>query len=140
MCTPSPRPGAGFVDAMLWSDKQKNAKLLRAEFDGDKGRNWLMKWLPARAYDNAVFVVFSNPIGMDDDQLKNGCSMILNPYGEIMSECRSLYNEFVIAELQYDDLQMAGGYRYKKARRPELYKDILGTSHQPDQQVSWIEA
>jgi hypothetical protein len=28
------------------------------------------EWLPARAYDNAVYVVFSNPIGMDDDQLK----------------------------------------------------------------------
>lgn len=29
-----------------------------------------MKWLPARAYDNGIYVVFSNPIGMDDDQLK----------------------------------------------------------------------
>ena len=46
------------------------------EFDGMKGRDWLMKWLPARAYDNAIYVIFSNPIGMDDDQLKNGCSMI----------------------------------------------------------------
>ena len=27
-----------------------------------------MKWLPARAYDNAVYAIFSNPIGMDDDQ------------------------------------------------------------------------
>ena len=41
----------------------------------------LMKWLPSRAYDNGVYVVFSNAIGMDDDQLKNGCSMILDPFG-----------------------------------------------------------
>ncbi len=44
--------------------------MLRAEFDGLKGRAWLMKWLPARAYDNGVYVVFSNPIGMDDDQVE----------------------------------------------------------------------
>ncbi|RZM30580.1 MAG: nitrilase [Pedobacter sp.] len=139
MCTPSPRPGAGFVDAGLWSDRVGNAQLLREEFDGDKGRNWLMKWLPARAYDNAVYVVFSNPIGMDDDQLKNGCSMILNPFGAIMSECRSLYNEFVIAELNHEDLQLAGGYRYKKARRPDLYDKIIGAPHHSDQQVAWLD-
>ena len=27
-----------------------------------------MKWLPARAYDNGIYLVFTNPIGMDDDQ------------------------------------------------------------------------
>ena len=73
MCTPSPRPGAGFVDASLWKDKELNEAVLRSEFDGPKGRAWLMKWLPARAYDNGIYAVFSNPIGMDDDQLKNGC-------------------------------------------------------------------
>jgi predicted amidohydrolase len=54
-----------------------------------------MKWLPARAYDNAVYVVFSNPIGMDDDQLKNGCSMVLDPYGDVIAECRELNDEMV---------------------------------------------
>ncbi|HET9487672.1 MAG TPA: nitrilase-related carbon-nitrogen hydrolase, partial [Chryseosolibacter sp.] len=72
MCTPSPRPGAGFVDPGLWHNREKDPTSLRMEFDGLKGRAWLMKWLPARAYDNGVYVVFSNPIGMDDDQLKNG--------------------------------------------------------------------
>ena len=90
MCTPSTRPGAGFVDPELWKDKTKNAVTLRKEFDGIKGKEWLMKWLPARAYDNGVYVVFSNPIGMDDDQLKNGCSMIIDPFGDVIAECRSL--------------------------------------------------
>ncbi|HKG06390.1 MAG TPA: nitrilase-related carbon-nitrogen hydrolase, partial [Pedobacter sp.] len=58
MCTPSPRPGAGFVNAKMWEEKAANAMQLRKEFDGDKGRNWLMKWLPARAYDNGIYVVF----------------------------------------------------------------------------------
>ena len=139
MCTPSPRPGAGFVDAKLWEDKISNAAVLRKEFDGDKGRNWLMKWLPARAYDNGVYVVFSNPVGLDDDQLKNGCSMILNPFGEIMAECRSLENESVIAEVSPEMLELAGGYRYKNARRPELYGEIIAAKHTSCQKVAWID-
>ena len=138
MCTPSTRPGAGFVDAALWPEKEKNAARLREEFDGLKGRRWLMKWLPARAYDNAVYAVFSNPIGMDDDQLKNGCSMILDPFGEIMAECRSLGNEFVVAELNRADLVRAGGHRYIQARRPDLYAGIIGKPHESEQKVVWL--
>src|SRR5665647_1397287 len=90
MCTPSPRPGAGFVDPALWDNRHNDPTSLRLEFDGMKGRDWLMKWLPSRAYDNGVYVVFSNPVGMDDDQLKNGCSMIIDPFGDIVAECRTL--------------------------------------------------
>jgi len=67
MCTPSSRPGAGFVDPKLWENRENDPTSLRLEFDGMKGRQWLMKWLPSRAYDNAVYLVFANPIGMDDD-------------------------------------------------------------------------
>ena len=138
MCTPSTRPGAGFVDPELWKDKTKNAIMLRNEFDGPKGREWLMKWLPARAYDNGVYVVFSNPIGMDDDQLKNGCSMIIDPFGDVIAECRSLDNEFVIAELTPEKLRLAGGFRYTQARRPQLYKDIIGRDHISELKISWL--
>jgi len=138
MCTPSTRPGAGFVDPELWKDKTKNAVILRKEFDGLKGREWLMKWLPARAYDNGVYVVFSNPIGMDDDQLKNGCSMIIDPFGDVIAECRSLDNEFVIAELTPEKLKQAGGFRYTQARRPQLYKDIIGRDHVAELKISWL--
>ena len=138
MCTPSTRPGAGFVDARLWLDKEANSELLRSEFDGLKGRSWLMKWLPARAYDNAIYAVFSNPIGMDDDQLKNGCSMIVDPYGDVIAECRSLDNEIVVAEVSADKLSLAGGYRYIKARKPELYADIIGKPHESEQKVVWL--
>ncbi len=138
MCTPSTRPGAGFVDSDLWKDKTKNAVKLRKEFDGIKGKEWLMKWLPARAYDNGVYVVFSNPIGMDDDQLKNGCSMIIDPFGDVIAECRSLDDEFVIADLTPEKLKQAGGFRYTKARRPELYKDIIGRDHVAELKISWL--
>jgi predicted amidohydrolase len=140
MCTPSPRPGAGFVDPVLWENRVADPTSLRQEFDGLKGRGWLMKWLPARAYDNGVYVVFSNPIGMDDDQLKNGCSMIIDPYGDIIAECRNLDNDIALAVLTPDKLEKAGGSRYRKARRPGLYKDINGQDHVSEQKVVWLNA
>lgn len=138
MCTPSPRPGAGFVDPQLWHNRHKDPDTLRAEFDGMKGREWLMKWLPARAYDNGVYAVFSNPIGMDDDQLKNGCSMIVDPFGNVISECRTLGDDITTATLDPASLTKAGGYRYISARRPDLYREILGQEHRPEQKVSWL--
>lgn len=138
MCTPSTRPGAGFVDPVLWENREKDPTSLRLEFDGLKGRAWLMKWLPARAYDNGIYVVFSNPIGMDDDQLKNGCSMIIDPFGDILCECRKLDNEVVTASLFHEKLEQSGGYRYRKARRPELYGSILGKPHKAEQKVAWM--
>ena len=139
MCTPSSRPGAGFVDPQLWYDRHNDDILLRQGFDGPKGRAWLMKWLPARAYDNGVYVVFSNPVGMDDDQLKNGCSMIIDPFGEILSECRNLGDDIATAVCSPDKLTDAGASRYINARRPELYKDIIGQEHQSFQKVVWMK-
>jgi hypothetical protein len=139
MCTPSPRPGAGFVDPELWYNRENDPTSLRLEFDGMKGRAWLMKWLPARAYDNGVYVVFSNAIGMDHDQLKNGCSMIIDPFGDIIAECRSFDNSFATATIMTEKLQLSGGHRYIKARRPELYRDIIGRAHQAEQKVVWLD-
>jgi predicted amidohydrolase len=137
MCTPSPRPGAGFCDPQLWENRENDPTSLRLEFDRMKGREWLMKWLPARAYDNAVYAVFANPIGMDDDQLKNGCSMIIDPFGDVIAECRALDNEITTATITPEKLEKAGGSRYIKARRPELYREILGQANQPEQKVAW---
>ena len=140
MCTPSPRPGAGFVDPKLWQLREQDPTSLRLEFNGLKGRAWLMKWLPARAYDNGVYVVFSNAIGMDDDQLKNGCSMILDPFGDILCECTKLGDDMENALCTPAKLGNAGGFRYRQARRPALYRDIIGREHTPEQAVAWLGA
>ncbi|SFF55675.1 nitrilase family protein [Sunxiuqinia elliptica] len=140
MCTPSTRPGAGFVDPALWENRENDPTSLRLEFQSMKGRGWLMKWLPARAYDNGIYAVFSNPIGMDDDQLKNGCSMIVDPFGDVLAECQTFEDSFALATLTPEKLQQAGGYRYLKARRPELYRDIIGQEHQSEQKVVWLNS
>ena len=138
MCTPSTRPGAGFVDPVLWENRDSDPTSLRAEFDGLKGRAWLMKWLPARAYDNGIYAVFSNPIGMDDDQLKNGCSMVVDPFGDIIAECRCLGNDIAIATCTHQKIARSGGHRYREARKPFLYRDILGGEHRSVQSVAWM--
>ena len=138
-CTPSPMPGRGWVDQSLWDNRHSDPGAIRKEFDGPKGRGWLMHWLPARAYDNGIYAIFTNPIGPEGGQLKNGNSMILDPYGEILAECRSLEDEVVLAACSSDKLELAGGYRYRRARRPELYRDILGSSHESSLQVEWMK-
>lgn len=139
MCTPSSMPGRGFVDDALWQKRELDPVPLRMEFDGPKGRQWLMRWLPARAYDNGVYYVFTNPIGYDGDQLKNGNSLILDPYGDVMVEIKSFNDEIAIATATEDKLKLAGGYRYKNARKPELYRDILGADHHSETKPVWME-
>jgi predicted amidohydrolase len=43
-----------------------------------------MRWLPARAHDNGLFLLFSNGVGADDDEVRTGNAMILDPYGRII--------------------------------------------------------
>ena len=137
-CTPSSMPGRDFVDNKYWQNRHDDPVSLRLEFDGPKGRRWLMRWLPARAYDNGVYYAFTNPIGYDGDQLKNGNSMILDPYGEVLSEIKSFDDEITVSRITKNKITESGGWRYTNARRPELYRDILGASHQSDTTPAWM--
>lgn len=139
MCTPSTTPGRGFVDDKLWQNRHVDPEPLRTEFDGPKGRAWLMRWLPARAYDNGVYYIFTNPIGYDGEQLKNGNSMVLDPYGEIMTEIKSFEDTVSLATITSDKLKLSGGYRYRNARKPALYKDIISAAHNSETKVDWMK-
>jgi len=139
MGTPSPMPGRGFIEPKLWENRSRDPVPLRMEFDGPKGRQWLMRWLPARAYDNGIYIVFSNAIGMDGDQLKNGIGMVLDPYGEIIAETRSFDNEIAVGTCVPEKLLLAGGFRYRNARRPELYKDILSQPNTSIVRPVWMD-
>jgi len=137
-CTPSSMPGRGWVDTKLWYNRHVDPDTLRTEFDSMKGKGWLMRWLPARAYDNGIYLVYSNPIGLEGDQVKNGNSIIFDPFGEIIAECRSFDDEVVVGQCTADKLELAGGYRYRKARRPELYGHIIGKPHDSSTKVDWM--
>jgi len=99
-----------------------------------------MKWLPARVYDNGIYVVFSNPIGMDDDQLQNGCSMVIDPFGDVIAECRRLGDDVAVATCTHQELARSGGQRYREARTRSLYREILGAAHRSVQNVAWMSS
>ncbi len=138
-CTPSAMPMRGYVDDKYWQNRENDPVSLRLEFDGPKGRRWLMRWLPARAYDNGVYYAFTNPIGYDGEHLKNGNSMIIDPYGEVLSEIRSFEDEISVSKITKEKIKLSGGWRYTNARRPELYKDIIGKKHTSDTKPVWMK-
>jgi predicted amidohydrolase len=80
-----------------------------------------MRWLPSRAHDNGVFLVFANGVGVDDDEIRTGNSMILDPYGRILNESREPADDMVVADLCGDLLPHSTGRMWIQARRPELY-------------------
>lgn len=124
-CLPSPMPGRGTVDPSIWQNRERDPVRCRQEFDGPKGRGWLMRWLPARAWENGVFAVYSNPIGVEGGTIKPGGAMILDPFGEVIEECRTLGDDVAVATLDPEKLKLASGNSYIRARRPELYAKLL---------------
>ncbi len=138
-CTPSAMPGRGYVDDKFWQNRENDPVPLRLEFDGPKGRRWLMRWLPARAYDNGIYYAFTNPIGYDGEHLKNGNSMIIDPYGEVLSEIKSFEDDITISKITKERIQLSGGWRYTNARKPELYKDIIGGNHKSNTKPVWMK-
>jgi len=124
-CLPSAMPGRGTVDRELWEQRERDPARLRQEFQGPKGRQWLMRWLPTRAYENGIYAVFSNPVGWDYDTVKPGLAMILDPFGEVVAESHALGDDVVVGLLTSDKLIASSGQRYLKARRPELYGKLV---------------
>jgi predicted amidohydrolase len=121
--TPSPRC-MGLIDPKLWDNRDKDPAALEAEFRGPKGRDWLMRWLPARAHDNGMFLIFSNGVGLDDNEVRTGNAMILDPYGEILAETWQAEDTMVMADLEASRLDMCTGSRWIRSRRPELYESL----------------
>ncbi|SDD81840.1 Predicted amidohydrolase [Pricia antarctica] len=138
-CTPSAMPHRGYVEDRYWQNREKDPVSLRMEFDGPKGRQWLMRWLPARAYDNGVYYAFTNPIGYDGEHLKNGNSMIIDPYGEVLAEIKSFDDAITVARVIKKKIKLSGGWRYRNARRPEIYKDIIGSDHKSETCPIWMK-
>jgi predicted amidohydrolase len=111
----------GPIDVELWEQRQQAPERLQAELLGDKGRGWLLRWLPARAHDNGLFVIFSNGIGRDDDEVRTGHAMVLDCYGRIVAESSAIGDALVLADLDAELRPRSTGARWLKARRPELY-------------------
>ena len=114
----------GVIDRGVGDQRCENPAAIEAEILGDKGRGWLMRWLPARAHDNGLFLIFSNGIGPDDNEVRTGNAMILDPYGRILAETCQAGDDMVVADLDFSLRERCTGVRWIKARRPELYRPL----------------
>ncbi len=86
----------GLIDPLVLERRKEDPAAIEAEFRGPKGREWLLRWLPARAHDNGMFVLFSNGVGEDDGEVRTGNAMILDPYGRILAETWAAEDRLVI--------------------------------------------
>src|SRR5438034_537955 len=111
-------------DPGVWARRHDDPAAGEAELRGPKGRGWLMRWLPSRAHDNGMFLLFSNGIGPDDDEIRTGNAMVLDPYGDVIAESRALGDDMVVADLDASVLPTSSGRRWLRARRPDLYESL----------------
>ncbi|PSJ43555.1 nitrilase-related carbon-nitrogen hydrolase [Allosphingosinicella deserti] len=116
----SPR-GMKPIPLELWERRETEPEALKRAFAGPSGRGWLMRWLPARAHDNGYFVVFSNGVGRDMDEVRTGHAMILDPYGDVVEESDAIGDDMVVADLDLDLVPTSSGRRWMRGRRPDLY-------------------
>lgn len=122
--------GMKHIPLEKWARRREDPAAIEAEIRGPNGREWLMRWLPSRAHDNGLFLIFSNGIGPDEDEVRTGNAMILDPYGRIIIETSEAADAMVSADLDLALLDKCTGQRWLRGRRPELY-GIL-TEPRPD--------
>ena len=127
-CTSTNPNTMGLIERNLWDNRLQDPGTIEAEFKGDKGRGWLLRWLPSRAHDNGIFLIFSNGVGIDDDEVRTGNAMIIDPYGRILSETWKAADFMVTAELDKALLENNTGRRWIRTRRPSLYSDLARTT------------
>jgi predicted amidohydrolase len=116
--------GMGVIDRRLWDNRLADPAAIRAELVGPKGREWLMRWLPSRAYDNGCYLVYSNGVGPDGAEIRTGGAAILDPHGRVLAETLAAADDLVVATLTADVLDHNLGHSHMQTRRPELYRGL----------------
>jgi predicted amidohydrolase len=118
------------IDPALWHNRAADPAAIRAALLGPNGKAWIMRWLPSRAHDNGLFLLFANGVGLDDDEVRTGNSMILDPYGRTLAETNEPGDDMVIADLDLSLIPQSTGRRWMRARRPELYGPLAAPTGQ----------
>ena len=89
-----------------------------------KKARWL-RYMPARAYDNTVYVAVCNQMGDNGAGFDSpGVSFICDPRGVVIAAARGDGEEMVVADLQMAELQEARSVTdtfFRHFRRPEMY-------------------
>jgi N-carbamoylputrescine amidase len=89
----------------------------------EKRSSW-MRHLPARAFDNGVFVVACNQTGVNGNGLRfPGIAVILGPDGRVMAETTAGTESLLVADLKAEDLAAVRRHPMRyflPNRRPDL--------------------
>jgi predicted amidohydrolase len=92
----------------------------------EKYRSW-MRHLPARAYDNGLFVIACNQTGENKKGLSfPGIAVVIGPSGEVIDKDLTGKEGMLVADLRVEDLARVRNHRMRyflPNRRPELYKN-----------------
>jgi len=116
----------------------KNAEIIFAPhaspvIAGDRRDIWL-KYLPARAYDKAVYIAACNLVGDDGDgQVFCGGALVVDPKGNVVAESFRNREELLVVDLDPALINKirqkeSGSMRYSfylENRRPELYEELV---------------
>src|SRR5262249_40178315 len=112
-----------------------------------KRSRWL-RYLPARAFDNSVYIVVVNQVGKSRTAKEAnatsegrstardthcdlpefpGGSMALNPWGEVIAQTESIDEDLLMVDLSaavFDDKRRDALQFFTHFRRPELYHEL----------------
>jgi predicted amidohydrolase len=81
--------------------------------------------LRSRAFENGVFVVACNKVGIEGVRRHLGRSMIVDPRGTIIAEASKESEELVVREIDLDQVSaMRKKFPWWRDRRPELYGPV----------------
>jgi predicted amidohydrolase len=83
-------------------------------------------------------LVFGNGVGADDDEIRTGNSMILDPYGRIPDETWKAGDDMVVADLDASLLEVSAGKHWIVTHRPELDEPLnVPTGMEQDTRTVW---
>ena len=89
--------------------------------------SWL-RHLPARAFDNAVFVVACNQTGVGGSGLTfPGLALVLGPDGKVLAKRVSAAEGLLVADLKAERIEAVRAHRMRyflPRRRPHLYRPV----------------
>lgn len=91
----------------------------------EKYKSWL-RHLPARAYDNSVFIVACNQTGLNEAGLDfPGTALIIGPSGDILTEVLSKEEAILIGDIKADRLNQVRDHAMRyflPNRRSDLFR------------------
>jgi N-carbamoylputrescine amidase len=101
--------------------------------DPEVKKERMLRYLPARAYDNGCYLVACNLVGPGSrGQTFAGVGLIIGPKGEVMAEAAGWEEGLVVARLDGRELERLRrtkmGY-FLTHRRPELYVGLTRNNH-----------